>query len=153
MFIKTRDFDHVEIKKEDILTFQNGVYAYENVKNFVLLKDKENPWMVYLQAVDAPDPRLVLLDPYLFFGDYAPVLPDCAYGLTKAEKRSDLCFFVVAVFPEEIQNTTVNLKSPVIINFEKKHGAQVILENKEYSVKTRLFSARETKSGEGTECW
>jgi len=50
-----------------------------------------------------------------------------------------LNFFVVTVVPENIKDMTVNLKSPVVINFDKKIGAQVILENKEYTVRTRVF--------------
>jgi flagellar assembly factor FliW len=148
MLIRTKDFDYVEINNDDILEFPNGIYAYEDIKKFVLLKNPENQWMMYLQSIDFVNPRLVLLDPYVFFSDYAPILPEGSLELLKTHKISDLSFFVVAVIPGNIKSSTVNLKSPVIINFTKKIGAQIILENKDYGIRTNLFGTSEHKNRE-----
>ncbi len=140
MLIKTKDFEYIEISEDDIITFPNGVYGFEDAKKFVILKNPENKWMMYLQSVENEDPRFILLDPYMIFEDYNPQLPEDAFDLLGTSEKSDLSFFVVAVVPENIKDMTVNLKSPVVINFNKKSGAQVILENKDYTVRTRLFS-------------
>ena len=139
MLIKTKDFDYVEVSEKDILSFPNGIYAYENTKEFVLLKNPDNQCLMHLQAVSDDAPRLFLVDPYMFFEEYKPLLPEGTTDLLKAEKANNLSYFVVAVIPENIKNMTVNLRSPVIINFEKRIGAQIILENKGYDVRTRLF--------------
>ncbi len=138
MLIKTKDFDYVEVSEEDILSFPNGIYAYENTKEFVLLKNPDNQCLMHLQAVSDDAPRLFLVDPYMFFEEYKPC-SGRATDLLKAENAKSLSYFVVAVIPENIKNMTVNLRSPVIINFEKRIGAQIILENKDYDVRTRLF--------------
>ena len=85
----------------------------------------------------------------MFIENYNPVFPDGTKELLKADNYKELSIFVIAVIPEKVKDITVNLKSPIVINFEKKHGAQIILENREYSVKTRLF-ASESNSCEGT---
>jgi flagellar assembly factor FliW len=139
MLIKTKDFEYIEISEEDIITFPNGVYAFEDTKKFVLLKNPDNQWMMYLQSAEAENPRFILLDPYVFFDDYNPSLPDEVFDLLGTSDRNDLTFFTIAVIPDDIKDMTVNLKSPVVINFRKKIGAQIILENKDYTVRTRLF--------------
>lgn len=140
MLIKTKDFDYVDISEEDILNFPQGIYGYESVKKYVLLNNPENEWMMHLQSTDDSNPRLILLDPYMFIDNYNPVLPDGTLRLLKASGIEDLCFFVVAVIPDNIKNISVNLKSPILVNFNEKIGAQVILENKDYSTRTRLFA-------------
>lgn len=139
MLIKTKDFNYVEVSESDIIDFPQGIYAYEEVKRFVLLKNSENEWLHYLQSADNEQPRFILLDPYMFFQDYSPVFSSDTLELLKADNLNDISFFVVAVIPDDIKKSTVNLKSPVAINFSKHIGAQIILENRDYSVKTPLF--------------
>lgn len=140
MLIKTKDFDFINVSEEDIIVFPHGIYAYEDIKKFVMLKNPDNQWMMHLQSAEKEDPRFILLDPYMFIEAYNPILPDGSLDLFKADDVSDLSYFVIAVIPEKVKDITVNLKSPVVINFKKHIGAQIILENKEYSVKTRLFA-------------
>lgn len=140
MLIKTKDFDYVEISEEDVMTFPQGLYGYESVTKFVLLKNPENEWMTHLQSIEDANPRLILLDPYMFVNEYNPALPEGTLDLLKTTDKEDICFFVVAVLPENMKNATINLKSPVAVNFKMKIGAQVILENKDYSTRTRLFA-------------
>lgn len=144
MLIKTKDFDYVDISESDIIAFPQGIYAYENINNFVLLKNPENEWLTHMQSVEDENPRLLLLDPFLFVDEYKPVLPEGSLELLKAKDTEDICFFVVAVIPDNIKDMTVNLKSPVIINFKERTGAQIILENREYSTRTRLFNREGT---------
>lgn len=144
MLIKTKDFDYVEISQNDAILFPQGIYGYEDTKKFVLLNNPDNELLKHLQSVDDENPRLLLIDPYLFIDDYKPVLPEGSLELLKAKNTDDICFFVVAVIPDNIKDMTVNLKSPVVINFKEKTGAQIILENRDYSTRTRLFDQEGT---------
>lgn len=144
MLIKTKDFDYVNILEEDIITFPQGIYAYENSTKFVVLNNPENQWMTHLQSVEDEQPRFILLDPYMFIDGYNPVLPDGTLEALKASNAKDLRFFVIAVIPKSVKDITINLKSPVVINFKERIGAQVILENSDYTVRTRLFACEGT---------
>ena len=140
MLIKTKDFDYIDVSENDVISFPNGIYAFENTKKFVLLKNPDTQWMMHLQSFEKEDPRFILLDPYMFIEGYKPVLPEDAFNALGTTDINDLSFFVIAVIPDDIKDMTVNLKSPVVINFKERLGAQIILENKDYSVRTRLFS-------------
>ncbi|MEA4921195.1 MAG: flagellar assembly protein FliW [Clostridiaceae bacterium] len=140
MVIETKDYGLVHIDPEDIVTFPDGLYAFEETKQFVLLNTGSKAGIMQLQAVDSIEPRFILLDPCMFLEAYNPIMPEgVALKLGDIDGKS-LSFFVIAVIPENIAVATVNLKSPVVINFKEKLGAQVILENEEYPVRYRLFN-------------
>jgi len=139
MLINTKDFDFVSVKEEDIIHFPEGIYAFEDCKHFVVLDTRADAGVMQLQCTDAQNPRFMILDPFMFLEDYAPSLPADAMKTLKADSVEELSFFVIAVIPENIRDATVNLKSPVVINFGQHVGMQVILENREYSVRFRLF--------------
>ncbi len=144
MLIHTKDYDFVTVKDEDIIDFPEGVYAFENSKRFVVLDTNSNAGIMQLQSVQAQTPRFIILDPFMFLEDYAPIVPEEAMKKLKADSLEQLNFFVIAVIPENIGLTTVNLKSPVVINFKERLGMQVMLDNPEYSVRFCLFDQERT---------
>ncbi len=139
MLIHTKDYDFVTVKEEDIIEFPEGVYAFESSKRFVVLDTNSNAGIMQLQCAQAQTPRFIILDPFMFLEDYAPVVPEDAMKKLKADSLEQLSFFVIAVIPENVAAATVNLKSPVVINFKERLGMQVMLDNSEYSVRFRLF--------------
>jgi len=139
MLIHTKDYDFVTVKDEDIIDFPEGVYAFENSKRFVVLDTNSKAGIMQLQSAQAQTPRFIILDPFMFLEDYTPIVPEEAMRKLKATSLEQLNFFVIAVIPENIGLATVNLKSPVMINFKERLGMQVMLENSEYSVRFRLF--------------
>jgi len=76
--------------------------------------------------------------------DYAPDFPQEAFKKLRASSLEELSLFVIAVIPQDFRASTVNLKSPVVINFKERLGMQVILGNRDYSVRFRLFGSERT---------
>lgn len=144
MLIETRDFGPVEIQDDQIIHFPDGIYGFDDSKRFVLLDTGSTAGMMHLQCVDSPTPRFIVLDPYMLLEDYAPDVPQEAYKKLRAEKPEDLTLLVIAVIPQDFRSSTVNLKSPVAINFKEHLGMQVILGNRDYSVRFRLFDRERT---------
>ena len=139
MLIHTKDYDFVTVNDEDIIDFPVGVYAFENSKKFVVLNTNSKAGIMQLQCAQEQTPRFIILDPFMFLEDYAPILPEEAVKKLKATSMEDLSIFVIAVIPENVSATTVNLKSPVIIHFKEHLGMQVMLDNADYPVRFRLF--------------
>ncbi len=144
MQINTKDYGIMTVAEDDIIQFPYGVYAFEDRKRFVMLDARADAGVMQLQCVDAQTPRFIILDPFLFLEDYAPNLPLETLHKLKAISPDQLSFFVIAVIPENTQSATVNLKSPVVINFKERIGMQVILDNPDYSVRFRLFGYERT---------
>ena len=126
MIIKTRDFGEEEISEEVIIDFPNGVYAFEENKRFVLLSPcHEYKYPMGLQSVDNPNLCFIVFDPREFVPDYSVELDKETKELLKAD-GAELDLLCMAVVPDEYINTTLNLKSPIVINSETKKGVQVI---------------------------
>lgn len=143
MLIKTKDFGQIDINEQDILSFPLGVYAYDDVKEFVLLNQDTDNGIVQLQAVKEQSPRFIMLDPFMYIEDYNPIISKFDIEYLNATSVEEFNIFVIAVVPEDITKLTVNLKSPVLINFKSKLGMQSILEN---DYPTRYFMLNEERT-------
>ena len=144
MLIETRDFGPIEIQEDDIVHFPSGIYGFEDSKRFELLDTGSSAGIMHLQCVDAPTPRFIVLDPFAIVEDYAPEVPEEALIKLRANSVEELSLLAIAVIPEDLNASTVNLKSPVAINFKEHLGMQVILGNRDYPVRFRLFDRERT---------
>ncbi|MCI1965302.1 MAG: flagellar assembly protein FliW [Oscillospiraceae bacterium] len=124
---------------KNIIRFQDGIYGFESVKEFILLQQDKEQTIWSLQAADAPYPSLIAVNPFLLFPDYSPSLSQADLTLLGNPKQGDLCFLAIAVIKRNLKESVVNLKSPVVINVTDKIGRQIILENNRYPVRCRLF--------------
>lgn len=125
--------------RKNIIHFEDGIYGFETVKDFVLLKQDEGGAVWSLQAADADYPSLIVVNPFLIFPDYSPALSAADRKRLGNPRSEDLCFLTVAVIKQNLADSVVNLKSPVVINVSKRIGRQVILEDNDYPVRCRLF--------------
>lgn len=146
MRIVTKDFGEIEVPPESIITFPNGLFAFEQWKEFVLLNydfaGEDSP-IKCLQSSDG-DISFTVVDPFYFLPDYRPNIkpPDlnCIDGKADDQK---LRYLVIAVVGNNFKDTVVNLRSPIVVNTANRKAAQVILEGDEYPLKYRLFAIDE----------
>lgn len=129
-----------QIKQEQtVIRFEEGMYGFESIKDYILLQEDESGFIWHLDAVEGL-PSFITVNPFLLVEDYAPLLSaeDIAYfGNPKPE---DLCFLAITALREDLAQSSVNLKSPVVIHVGHKRGKQVILENADYSVRSKCFA-------------
>lgn len=141
MIIETRDFGKLEIDEQEILNFVSPIYGYEGLGKYILLSDDEvGPGIMWLQSVENPLICFILVDPDEFGLDYYPELPQDVYGLLSI--KDEMALRLIAVVPDSYNDTTVNLKSPIVINPKEKTAAQVILDA-DYSIREPLFDSQE----------
>lgn len=138
MIINTRDFGELTIEESEIINFPKGVFAFEEVKKFVLI-EKDGYIQKWLQSAMDVNPRFIIFDPHEILEGYNPRIPPEVLRELKIGRHEKYALYVIAVIPENIRNMTVNLKSPVVINQEKRLGAQVILDREDFPVRYRVF--------------
>ncbi len=135
MKINTRDFGEVEISENDIITFDEKIYGFEDYSDFIMLYDDEfNGEYVWLQSVQESELCFIMANPTLI-DDYNPEFEK------EAEKflgKGELEYWLMMVVRDNIKDSTVNLKSPVIINLDTRKAMQLILEDS-YPVRHYLF--------------
>ncbi|MGN0613884.1 MAG: flagellar assembly protein FliW [Porcipelethomonas sp.] len=135
MKIQTRDFGEVEITKNDIITFEEKIFGFEEYSNFIMLYDDElNGEYVWLQSTEEPGLCFIAANPALV-PDYKP---DFKKEAEKVLGKGTYEYWIMMVVTENIKDSTVNLKSPVIINLDTHKAMQLILEER-FPVRYNLF--------------
>lgn len=149
MNLKTKSFGEIEIEKDKIIYFSEGIPAFEEEKEFIILlnEDKENP-LHWLQSVNNPDLSFIILNPFEIFSDYDILLPQIAINKLKIEKEEDVRVYTIVVIPEDITKMTTNLLGPIVINTKEKLGKQIILDDERYTTKHFIFSQESKVGGE-----
>jgi flagellar assembly factor FliW len=144
--IYTRLFGEIEVEDEKIITFPEGVYAFEDTRHYALISPLgDDVYPMWLQCVDAADPCFVVFDPSKIDPSYSVALGSEERKLLKADENTEMLALVFATVPENFRNTTVNMKSPVLINTQANIGAQVILSDN-YPFKLPIYVKAEDDS-------
>lgn len=140
MLVKTRDFGEIEIAPADIITFAEPIFGFEAYRKFFLLQQEElGPHFSWLQSAEEPMVCFVLADPHDVAAEYRVQLPrDAVEKLGEGE----YLYRVLTVIRDPYYESTVNLKSPIVINPKQGRALQVILEEP-YPIRHPLVQKKE----------
>jgi len=123
MQIHTSRFGPVEIEPGDVIHFAGGLPGLNGGSEWVLLGDSENECLGWLQSVTNTETALAVVSPRRFISDYQARIARsdlAALGLSDPQQAHVLVVVSVS------DRVTLNLKAPLIINFEQRIGRQVI---------------------------
>ena len=143
MLVKTKFFGEVDLPEEKIITFERGLIGLADYKKFTILYDceKENSNISWLQSVEEPTLALPVVKPWIIKEDYNPVVEDELLSHIGELTEENLVILVTMTVPEQIEQMSVNLKAPIIVNADTRKGAQIICENNDYEVKYKMTSS------------
>jgi len=152
MRVKTKYFGEIDCSEEEKLHFPNGVFGFEEEKEFFLLSFEggEGALLCFQSAV-TPGLAFVAMNPFSLKPDYAPVLTPRELEELGVERSEDLCFYVLCVVRHPVGDSTVNLRCPVAVNDQTRRAMQVILEDDGYHMRHRLADL-EHRTEEGAPC-
>ena len=138
--INTIRFGEIEEDENKIVHFAQGIPAFEDEHEFVIIPyDPSSPY-VFLQSVQTPELAFLMTRPFVFFPDYEFVLPDVVLEQLAIEKQEDLDVYTLITIPDgSIQRMTTNLLAPVVVNKQNREAQQVVLEKTHYTTKHALF--------------
>ncbi len=109
--------------------------GFEGHSRYLLLHDESmGHGFAWLQSAEEPELCFILVDPSLVMPDYMPVLPGDTAALLGA---NDYECWVLATIRESLAKSTVNLRSPIVINPETRLAGQFVLEQ-DYPVRYPL---------------
>jgi flagellar assembly factor FliW len=138
MKIRTKYHGECEIYEKDIFNFEHGIPGFLDEKQFVLLPLEDTPFVI-LQSVKTPALGFVMIDPFIYFKDYDFELDEQSVVQLQLSSDKEVAIYVILTVADPFDNTTANLQAPIVLNYEKKFGKQVILTNTPYKTKHRLF--------------
>ena len=148
MRLKTKYFGEIECPEEDKLNFPDGLFGFEEEKEFFLLpfEGSEGSLLCFQSAV-TPELAFVAMNPFCLKPDYAPVLTGGELRAMGVERSEDLCFYTLCVVRNPVGESTVNLRCPVAVNDQTRRAAQVILEDGGYHMRHLLSEFGQQKEG------
>ena len=151
MKLQTKYFGEIEYDADDILTFPNGLYGFDDEKEFLLIPfEGSQGSLLCLQSRVTSALAFILMDPFMLQPDYTPVLQKAELSALSVRDSGDLCYYVMCVIKQPIGESTVNLKCPIAINPNTRVSAQFILETDRYEMRHLLS---QLKNGKGAvEC-
>lgn len=151
MKINTRIFGEIEISDEKIITFENGIIGFPEMKRFTLLHDEEKGNQVgirFLQSLDEPAFALPVMDPFVVKGDYAPEVEDELLASLGNVTEENVLVLVTVTVPSDLTQMSVNLQGPIIINVDERKACQIIIDTNNYPVKYPIYDIlQERKAG------
>lgn len=151
MKLRTKYFGEIEYDADDVLSFPNGLYGFDDEHEFLLIPfEGSEGTLLCLQSKKTSALAFILMDPFALQPDYTPALQRAELSALGVRDSGDLCYYVMCVVKQPVSDSTVNLKCPVAINPDTRVCVQVILDSEEYQMRHLLSSL---KNGKGAiEC-
>jgi flagellar assembly factor FliW len=138
MKLRTKYHGEIEINEKDIFHFEYGIPGFLDEKKFVLLQLEDTPFVI-LQSVKTPGLGFAMINPFLYFKDYDFELDEQTVEQLQLTSEKEVAVYVILTVADQFEQTTANLQAPIVLNYEKKLGKQVIITNTSYKTKHRLF--------------
>ena len=147
--IQTKYHGEIEIDKEKIIHFHQGIPSFLEEHQFYILPFADEGPFFIMQSVKTPGLAFVIVSPFDFFKDYSVKLTEQVIESLEIEKKEDTVIFTILTIAEPFQYTTANLHGPIVINEVKKLGKQVILNDTAYKTKHLLLNQLSSTGKEG----
>jgi flagellar assembly factor FliW len=135
MLIETVKFGEIEIEEEKIIYFPDGIIGFPEYKRYVLLEEKKDSPLKFLQSTEKPGLCFVVIDPFYFYPEYEFEISDEVEVELEIEDANDVGVLCIVTIPEQIYLVSANLLAPIVLNLKKKKARQIILEGEKYTTK------------------
>jgi len=132
---ETTRFGRLEVSKDKIINFPNGLMGFSEYKRYILMDYKDTS-LKWLQAIDAPHVAFIVMQPFEFFPDYSVKIEDSIKDLLTIENEDEIS--ILTILRVEGEKVTVNLQGPLVINSLNKRGVQIVNDDPRFSCKAPL---------------
>lgn len=133
-------FGTIEFTDEDVVTFREGMIGFSGLQTFVLLSHKPDSPFRWLQSVEEPGLAFLVVDPNAYVEDYSPEITNSdVRSLGLSESTAHLVYTTASIPGGVVEEMTLNLAAPIVLNLEERIGKQVVLEGEAYNIRHRVF--------------
>jgi flagellar assembly factor FliW len=157
MQFNTSRFGSIEVEKDHVITFSEGLPGFNEARQFVFLPHPGGSGPLHwMQCVDetsaASELAFPVVSPWRIEAEYAPTIPGSTLrelGIDDVRAQAQL-WAIVTVPKDRPNDATVNLLAPVLVNRQSRQARQVIAVTDENALRTPLnANARGFKQSAG----
>ena len=146
--VNTSRFGEIEVDESKIVHFKDGIPAFEDEHEFIILPYEEESPYYFMQSLKSPDLAFLLTIPFLFFNDYTFELDEESVKELDITNPDNVFYYSMVTIPNgSIRYMTANLVAPIVLNSDNMQAKQVVLEKSNYTTKHRLFPESAKKEG------
>lgn len=142
MIVNTKIFGEVSIDEDKVIHFANGIIGFSDLKDFTLIHNEEEGEQAgirWMQSLQEPAFAMPVVDPLGIIPDYDPEVNDELLTPLGDFKPEEMLVLVTVTVPGNIEEISVNLKAPLIINYVNRKACQIIAEGERYAVKYPIY--------------
>jgi flagellar assembly factor FliW len=126
------------VRAEERFEFPDGLFGFPACKRFALLP-AEHPNFFWLQSMDSGSLAFLLVDPFAVVEDFYVDLNEGDLSPLQAGEDSGIGVLAIVTLPRTHEDSpTANLQGLLALNFNRKLGRQVIIQNSEYGTRWPL---------------
>ncbi len=148
MDVKTKIGTTVQIDKKDILEIPEGLFGFEEYKNYAIF-DSEYPPFMWMQSLEESSLAFLIVDPFLVADDYELDIDDKALYKIGISNPAEVCVMAIVTIPAGGSPVTANLQGPLVINRSNNKCMQVILNSNKWTTKHDIVKALKAKDARG----
>lgn len=137
MKLETKVFGEIEIDEKKIINFDTGISPFVEYHKYAIIQEEDTDFY-YLQCLEDGDLTFVVANLKNIKPDYNPKV-DIEYLSELGEIKNNLEIYNIVVVKDTLENATVNLLAPIVVNVDNNKAKQVILANEEYGVRHQLY--------------
>ena len=149
MVVNTRLFGEIDVQDDKIITIDKGIIGFPDMKLFTLVFDseKEEKNIGWFQSLDETAFAMPVIDPKKVLDDYNPTIEDELLKPLGELTPENTYVLVTVKVPSNVEDMTINLKAPIIINTDTLIGGQIIVED-DVEVRFPIYDILKEGAGE-----
>ena len=123
--------------------FPDGIPAFEEAKQFLLICKPESRPLVFLRALEPVHLGFVCVDPFLICPGYQPRISDADTAFLELTSPTEVLLLSIVNPAPDVRQTTANLMAPLAINLRTGRGKQILCDRQDYPVRYLIWDALE----------
>lgn len=137
--VKTREYGEIQVPDGSEIILKKPIFGFEEYTEYYLIALEEPEQFTLLQSKEDANISFMLTRPRFFLSDYVLDIDDDDAKLLVIEKHEDVIDYAIVTIPEKIEDITMNILGPIVINMKNRYAIQSISNSPHYSTKCSLF--------------
>ena len=142
MVVQSTRFGDLDATDEQIMEFPQGMPGFPDEKKFALMPYKADSPFFILQSMADANLTFLMINPFAFFNDYEFTLDDGLIAELGVTPDNEPVVFNIVTVKDTVENMTVNLAGPVLVNVRDRKAAQLVIEKTNFPVRYPLFASK-----------
>ena len=139
MKVTTTRFGELEVSKNDIIVFPEGILGFDQLRKFFVVDPGDSTLILWFQSIDDAKIAFPIIEPKIFKPDYVAKLMRTDMENLELDSVSDSRIYSILTIPSDITKMSANLKAPIVINNKKKIAKQIVLQDSKLPVQFEMY--------------